>query len=336
MRLFGLILISLLPLSLAARVLHGQQPAGTTPQTAVVAGTITDSDGALIPGAAVTLSGPSPQDARTVTASSDGHFAIDNVPAGTAVHLSVKAEGFGEWKSQDLVLTPGQTLDLPPIQLSVAAVATSVAAESIEQIATKQVNAEEHQRVLGLVPNFYVVYDRQFAPMTTPMKYRLALRTATDPAAFGANAFLAGLDQADGASPHYRQGMAGFGQRYGASYTGTFTDVMVGAAILPSLLHQDPRYFYQGTGTKKSRFFHAVEAPFVAKGDNGRWQPNYSSIGGDLVSSSLTNFYYPRQDRGPGLVFRGGLEITGTRIVNTLAQEFLLSHFTRRERGSTP
>jgi Carboxypeptidase regulatory-like domain len=336
MRSFVLFLISLLPLSLATRVLHGQQPAATTSQTAVVAGTVTDSDGALIPGATVTLTGPSAQDTRTVTASSDGHFAINNAPAGLTVHVTVKAEGFGEWKSQDLALTSGQTLDLSPIQLSVAIVATSVSAETIEQIATEQINAEEHQRVLGIVPNFYVAYDGQFAPMTPELKYRLAWRTATDAATFGANAFLAGLDQADGASPHYRQGLAGFGQRYGASYAGTFTDVMVGAAILPSLLHQDPRYFYQGTGTKKSRLLHAVEAPFVAKGDNGRWQPNYSSIGGDLVSSSLTNLYYPRQDRGPGLVFRGALEITGTRIVNTLAQEFLLRHFTSRERGSTP
>jgi hypothetical protein len=336
MRSFFLFLISLLPLSLATRVLHGQQLAATTSQTAVVVGTVTDSDGALIPGASVTLTGQSAHDARAVTATSDGHFVINDVPAGITVHVTVKADGFGEWNSQDLVLTAGQTLDLPPIQFSVAAVATSVAAETVEQIATKQIAAEEHQRVLGIIPNFYVAYDNQFVPMTSELKYRLAWHTATDAATFGANAFLAGLDQADGASPHYRQGLAGYGQRYGASYAGTFTDVMVGAAILPSLLHQDPRYFYQGTGTKKSRFFHAVEAPFVAKGDNGRWQPNYSSIGGDLVSSSLTNLYYPRQDRGPGLVFRGALEITGTRVVNTLAQEFVLRHFTKRERGSTP
>ena len=336
MRFFVFILILLSPLSLATHVLYGQQLAATTPQTAVVAGTVTDSDGALIPGASVTLTGPSPLGAREVTASSDGHFVIDNIPAGITLHVAVKAEGFGEWKSQDLALAPGQTLELPPIQLSVAVVATSVSAETIEQIATKQINAEEHQRVLGIVPNFYVTYDRQFVPMTPELKYRLAWHTATDAATFGANAFLAGIDQADGASPHYRQGLAGFGQRYGAAYAGTFTDVMIGGGVLPAVLHQDPRYFYQGTGTKKSRFFHAVEAPFVAKGDNGHWQPNYSSIGGDLVSSSLTNLYYPRQDRGPGLVFRGALEITGTRVVNTLAQEFVLRHFTKRERGSTP
>src|SRR5580704_16920336 len=111
MRSFFLFLISLLPLSLATRVLHGQQLAATTSQTAAVAGTVTDSDGALIPGASITLTGPSAQDARTVKASSDGHFAIDNIPAGT-VHVTVKAEGFGEWKSQNLVLTSGQTLDL--------------------------------------------------------------------------------------------------------------------------------------------------------------------------------------------------------------------------------
>jgi hypothetical protein len=335
-RFFALLLILLLPLSLATRVLHGQQLPAATSQTAVVAGTVTDSDGALIPGATVTLAGPPAQDARTVTAGSDGHFSFNNVPAGITFHVIVKAEGFGNWNSQELVPNPGQTLDLPPIQLSVAAVATSVAAETIEQIATEQTNAEEHQRVLGIVPNFYVVYDHQFAPMTTPLKYRLAWRTATDVVTIGSDGVLAGIDQASGTSPHYRQGIAGFGERYGATYAGSFADVMIGGAVLPSLFHQDPRYFYQGTGTKKSRLFHAVEAPFVAKGDNGRWQPNYSSIGGDLVSSSLTNLYYPQQDRGAGVVFRGALEVTGGRIVNTLAQEFLLKHFTSREKGSAP
>jgi hypothetical protein len=66
-----------------------------------------------------------------------------------------------------------------------------------------------------------------------------------------------------------------------------FSDIMIGGAILPSLLHQDPRYFYQGTGTTRSRLLHAMSNPFASKGDNGRLQPNYSTIGGDLAASAL-------------------------------------------------
>jgi hypothetical protein len=79
---------------------------------------------------------------------------------------------------------------------------------------------------------------------------------------------------------------------------------MIGGAILPSLLHQDPRYFYQGTGTKKSRALHALSNSFVCKGDNGRRQPNYSSIGGDLASAAISNAYYPASNRGVGLHLR--------------------------------
>ncbi len=76
------------------------------------------------------------------------------------------------------------------------------------------------------------------------------------------------------------QGAKGFGQRLGANYANGLTDIMIGGAILPSILHQDPRYFYQGTGTKKSRALHALSTRFICKGDNGLWQPNYSGLGG--------------------------------------------------------
>src|SRR5258706_13175493 len=107
---------------------------------------------------------------------------------------------------------------------------------------------------------------------------------------------------------------------------------MVGAAILPSLLHQDPRYFYQGTGTTRSRLRHAILSAFIAKGDNGNWQPNYSSLGGNLASAALSNLYFPKSNRGVGLVFSQFALGTGERIGANLAQEFLLAKLTRRGR----
>ena len=62
--------------------------------------------------------------------------------------------------------------------------------------------------------------------------------------------------------------------RYADLVSGTF----IGGAILPSLFKQDPRYFYKGTGSRKSRFFYAIANSVICKGDNGRWQPNYSNI----------------------------------------------------------
>ncbi len=103
---------------------------------------------------------------------------------------------------------------------------------------------------------------------------------------------------------------------------------MFGGAILPVLLHQDPRYYYQGTGTTKSRLIHALSYPFFCKGDNGKMQPNYSTMGGDLISSSLSNLYYPTSNRGAGLVFSNFAIGTGERALSTVLQEFVLRRLT--------
>jgi hypothetical protein len=105
---------------------------------------------------------------------------------------------------------------------------------------------------------------------------------------------------------------------------------MIGGAILPSLLHQDPRYFYQGTGTKKSRALHAISSTVICRSDDGRRQPNYSTIGGDLAAAAISTAYDPASDRSAGRVFTSALINTGERALANLAQEFLLRRLTSK------
>jgi hypothetical protein len=205
-----------------------------------------------------------------------------------------------------------------------------VSEKSVE-VATEQVQVEETQRVFGFIPNFYVVYEPDPVPLTAKLKFRLALKVATDPVTAAGVAFLSGTQQA-GDTPNYGQGAVGFGKRFGANAADGFSDIMIGGAILPSLLHQDPRYFYQGTGTKASRFRHAVFHPFVCSGDNGKMQPNYSSLGGDLASSAISNLYYPQSNRGAALVLTNFGINTAERVASSLAQEFLLKRLLARNR----
>jgi hypothetical protein len=114
----------------------------------------------------------------------------------------------------------------------------------------------------------------------------------------------------------------------GAEAADGFSDILIGGAILPSLLHQDPRYFYQGTGTTRSRLEHALASPFVCRSDNGRWQPNYSSLGGDLASSALMETYYPQSNRGAGMVFGQFAISTAERELSGVVQEFVLRKLT--------
>src|SRR5271170_429746 len=194
-------------------------------------------------------------------------------------------------------------------------------------VVVPSLRAEEKQRVLGFIPNFYTVYDRNAVPLTPKLKFRLALKTTTDPITFLGSAFLAGLDQADN-NHNYGQGGKAYGQRFGAHYANGLTDIVIGGAILPTLLHQDPRYFYQGTGTKKSRMLHALSTPFICRGDNGRLQPNYSSLGGYLASGAISNAYYPASNRGPGLVLSTALIDITANMANSLLQEFVLRRLT--------
>jgi hypothetical protein len=268
-------------------------------------------------------------------ADDNGGFHFDSVTPSTGYHVAVKAQGFAPWTSAEIALGPGQFLLLSDVKLYFATAATSVTVYgSPEQIATEEVKIEEQQRVLGILPNFYVAYDSNAAPLTTKLKFSLALKAETDPVTFLGAALVAGADQA-GNTPGYQQGAAGYGQRLGANYTTGFTDIMIGGAILPSVLHQDPRYFYQGTGTTKSRVLHALSSPFICRGDNGKLQPNYSSVGGDLAAGAISNLYYPSNDRGAGLVFGNALITTGGRMANGLIQEFVLRNLTpgSRKRG---
>ena len=311
--------------------------ASAAAQPAGISGTVTDSNGGIVPGAHVVLNGSSPSDELTAISNGNGGFAFDNLRPGVPYRISISADGFANWTSPAMVLNPGQYLILTGASLKIAGSSTSItvsAASSQLQLASEQVHMEEQQRVLGVIPNFYVVYDHHPAPLTARLKFRLAMKAEMDPVTILGEGFVAGLDQ-EGATPNYVEGARGYFERFGAIYADGFTDIVFGGAILPSLLQQDPRYYYQGTGTTRSRLLHALSSPFVCMGDNGRPQPNYSSVGGDLISGAISNAYYPQSNRGAKLVFVNAGLTTGGRMVNNVVQEFLLKRLTPSARNRT-
>ncbi len=326
-------LVSSVVLAAIPTVGFGQQLLAPMAQPAHIAGTVTDTNGDLIPGATVHVNAAS-QNSRSAVANDSAFFQIDNLTPGTKYQVTVSAEGFADWKSSEVLLQPGQFDVLNDIQLKMVGEGASVVVSaSQEDIAVAQVKMEEHQRVLGFIPNFYVSYDKDAAPLSAKLKFELALKVSVDPVTFAGTTFLAAMNQA-AHYPDYVEGMKGYGQRFGAVYTNDLTDIMIGGAILPSILHQDPRFFYQGTGTRKSRLLHALSNPLICRGDNGRWEPNYSSLGGYLASGAIANAYYPPANRGPGLVGRTfGIDFSAN-IANGVLQEFVLRKLTPSEKGA--
>jgi Carboxypeptidase regulatory-like domain len=300
------------------------------PRTGTILGTATDVNGDAIPNATVVLKEVDSNDPRTITTNNTGLFEFRDVKPGIPYRLNIRAKGFADWTSPAITLTPNQFKIVTGIQLRIATEATTVNVhyDPIE-VATEQLKAEEEQRVFGIIPNFYVSYESDPAPLTAKMKFKLALKVSADPVTAAGVLLVAAARQA-GNSLKYGQGWDAYGKRFGATAADGFTDIMIGGAILPSLLHQDPRYLYQGTGSVGSRIRHAMFSPFVARGDDGKWQPNYSSLGGDLASSSLSNLYYPPANRGAGLVFGNFAIGTAERVGASVAQEFLVGRFTRR------
>ena len=310
--------------------LIAQDPPISSRQSAIIIGTVTDVSGDTVPNAGVMLKGFDVHDERTVTTTGNGFFEFKELQPGVQYQISIKAKDFADWTSPTITLEPGQFKIMAGIQLRITTEHTEVQVHyDPVEAATEQFKAEEHQRVFGVIPNFYVSYDPNAEPLTAKMKFKLALKVSTDPVTAAGTFLVAGAKQA-GNSPNYGQGWGAFGERLGAVSADGFSDIMIGGAILPSLLHQDPRYFYQGTGTTGSRIRHAILSSFIARNDNGTWGPNYSSLGGDLASSALANLYYPRSNRGGGLVFGNFAIGTVERIGASLAQEFLIGKFTKR------
>jgi hypothetical protein len=295
-----------------------------------VTGTVTDLNGDPVPNATVLLKRTDIDDSRTVVTPENGFFKFQDVKPGVPYEISVSAKRFADWTSPGITLESGQFKIVTGIQLRIPPEITHVEVTyDPVQVATEQLKAEEKQRVFGIIPNFYVSYEKDPAPLTSKMKFALALKVATNPVtAVGIGIVSAARQAAD--SPNYGQGWDSYGKRVGATAGDGFTDIMIGGAVLPSLLHQDPRYFYQGTGTASSRMRHAIASAFVARGDHGRSEPNYSTMGGDLASAAISNLYFPSSNRGAGLVL-GNLALgTAERIGANLAQEFLLSKYTHR------
>jgi hypothetical protein len=321
--LLGLVGESVLVVSASA-----QSTEAASAKTGSIRGTVTDVGGDPVSDAAVVLHGPAGERLAAVT-KDDGSFAFPNVTPGIAYQINVTAERFSEWSSS-VTVEPGQEKILSDVKLPILAVQRAVTVSySEKEVAAQQLKAEEQQRVLRFIPNVYVVYEPHPEPLTRRMKFELAYKDLTHPVFFARTATWAGVEQAAGLR-NYPQNTKGYGERLGTGLADGATEGLIGNALLPSLLHQDPRYFYQGSGTKKSRALHAVLAAFICKGDNGKTQPNYSTWGGSLISSSISLAYYPSSDRNAQHVFRSFGIGMGLHVGGGLVQEFILGKFTSR------
>ncbi len=298
---------------------------------------VTEKDGTVCEGAHVTLMRkPSTAAAgddsvfppRETISDNNGRFTFADVPAGP-FQLTVSSVGFTS-EVRSATLLPGQAYDAEAIILTMQSTSSEVeVTASQEQIAAAQLKVEEKQRVLGVLPNFYVVYAPHAAPLTARQKYNLAWHSVFDPATLVIVGMFAGIEQGNDTFSGYGPGWEGYAKRYGAGFTDQFTGTLIGQGLLASWWKQDPRYFYKGTGSVRSRIGYAISRAVICNGDNGHRQVNFSGIVGGLASGGISNLYYPPSDRDSvALTFENSLIGTGEAAIGNLFQEFVVRKLT--------
>jgi len=294
--------------------------------TGAVRGEVEYPDNSPIAGAQLVLT-PASGSALNATTEIDGTFVFEQVPPGPFT-LRVTA-GDVQPETVSGTLPPAGAVEMPALTMRLTAVHTDVSAITQHEAAEREVKAEEGQRILKAIPNFMVVYDAEPLPLSARQKFRLSVRTLTDPVTIGISAAVAGGEQASNSYPGFGKGPAGYGKRFGASLADSTTAMLLSGAILPTVFHQDPRYFYRGTGSRKSRFLYVLKQTVEQKGDNGRWQFAWSNTLGAVGSALISDTYYPRQGNhwgsNTGQLF--GLSLASTGISNLL-QEFVFGRMT--------
>ena len=295
--------------------------------TGAIQGTVTDSSGAPIFGAVVAVEGADGNHRMTAT-DVEGAFKISSLAPGN-YSVRISAAGLSDWTVEDV--RPSVNPESNPLiaVLEVAPEVTTVTVGVSENdVAAAQLNQELKQRVLGIIPNYYVTYEHNPAPLSSKQKLHLGLRTLVDPTTIAASGITAGIQQSMNSYYQWGQGSQAYAKRFGAAYGTVATNLMITSVLAESAFHQDPRYFYSGQGTKAQRAKYAIESAFRVKGDNGKWQPPYAGVSGAIAAAEISQLYYPGSRTQYTLLGRTLMFHFAGLVGLNLAEEFLFKKMT--------
>lgn len=308
----------------AAETQIAESPHASRPDApGIIDGAVTDSSGSVVVGALVTLGSNTSKGKRATVTNEAGSFHFAAVEPGNYT-IMIVADGFAPWTAASVVVREGENPAVTSAVLQVASTSTKLdVGLSPKELAVAQLKTEEEQRLFGVFPNYFVTYDPNAAPLNAAQKFKLGWKTILDPTTILSSAIAAGIEQARNSYHEFGQGMEGYGKRFGAQYADAVNGVIIGGVIMQTVFHQDPRYFYKGTGSFRSRALYAMATAFVRKGDNGRWQPDYSDVLGSLAAGEISTLYYPASSRTGLRLFHDVLFSIGGSAANNLFEEFL-------------
>jgi hypothetical protein len=160
-------------------------------------------------------------------------------------------------------------------------------------------------------------------PLTWQQKGYLALHNLTDLANIGTIVGISAITVGIDSHSAYGPGIKGFATSAGVSLSQDATGQLFGTFLIPTLVHQDPRYFRMPQASIQRRIFYSISRTFVSQHDDGSTMPNYSTFATYTIASELANLYVPGiHPDGVSTVSRIGIGLA-TDPANNLLNEFL-------------
>lgn len=187
-----------------------------------------------------------------------------------------------------------------------------------------KVAGTSNDRLFYALPNFLSLENAgNVPPLTAKQKFAVVARGSFDYVQFPWYGFLAGISQAENSEPGFGQGAAGYGKRFGSAFADGTIENFITGAILPSVLHQDPRFFQSGSGGFWRRTGYAMSRIVMTRADSGKQQFNVSEILGSAASAAISTYsYHPQADRNlPNAASVWGSQI-GYDTVTIVVKEF--------------
>ena len=153
---------------------------------------------------------------------------------------------------------------------------------------------QQTKRILWIVPNFRAVSaDTKLPTQSVKDKFKTAALDSFDYSSFIFAGIQAGISQATDSYPEFHQGLAGYGRYYWHTFADQADENLWVEGILPSVLHEDSRYYTLGHGGFVKRGFYAVTRLIITRTDSGGETFNASEIVGAGTTAAISAAYYP-------------------------------------------
>ena len=180
----------------------------------------------------------------------------------------------------------------------------------------------DKNRIFGLVPNFNTVEGSgPVAPVTASDGFKMAALNSFDPFVYPFYGLVAGVGQLRDSPEAWSQDWKGYGQRYLASFADGAISSSFTTGLMPALLKQDPRYFQGRADGFLPRFGYAASRVAVTRSRSGQPQFNLSEVTGTLATASVSNLYYPQDERtASATMTRWGMQVMWDIVANELKE----------------